>query len=128
MPDEPHSEQPPTWAVRMEAKIDVVLSQHEQRLEDHTRRLGEHQSTLREHDSRITANALTVAETRNVAEGVRSDLVSAKDGARRHIEGVKTDLQREIADARPKNVAQWAAVAVSVIAVVVAIVAVITGL
>ena len=50
--------------IRLEAKIDVVLGRHEARIEDLVRRQGETSSTLREYDSRITANALTIAETR----------------------------------------------------------------
>ena len=60
--------------VRLEAKIDVMLGRHEARIEDLTRRQGETTSTLREHDARITANALTIAETRSATANVQAEL------------------------------------------------------
>ena len=88
--------------IRLEAKIDVVLSRHEGKIDDLTRRQGETSSTLREHDSRITANALTIAETRALVAAAQSD-----------VHGVQTELQK-----RGSNVASWVAVGVAALAVV----------
>lgn len=88
--------------IRLEAKIDVVLSRHEGKIDDLTRRQGETSSTLREHDARITANALTIAETRSVAASLDRD-----------VKGLEADLSK-----KGMNFPAWAAVAVAALAVV----------
>lgn len=88
--------------IRLEAKIDVVLSRHEGKIDDLTRRQGETTSTLREHDARITANALTIAETRAQTANVASN-----------VKGIEADLQK-----RGLNFPAWAAVVVASLAVV----------
>ena len=89
--------------IRLEAKIDVVLSRHEGKIDELVRRQGETTSTLREHDGRITANALTVAETRTAVESVKTEVA-----------GLRTELQR-----RGSSVVSWTAVGVAALAVVI---------
>jgi hypothetical protein len=88
--------------IRLEAKIDVVLSQHEGKIDDLVRRQGETTSTLREHDGRITANALTIAETRIAASSAQ------------------TEVQTLRADVASKSgrVPTWVAVGVAAVAIV----------
>jgi hypothetical protein len=99
--------------IRLEAKIDVVLSQHEGKIDDLTRRQGETSSTLREHDSRITANALTIAETRAQAAAAVSD-----------VKILRNDVTRDVAEAKQavsdksKNIPTWVAVGVAALAIV----------
>lgn len=111
--------------IRLEAKIDVVLSQHEGRLDDLTRRQGETSSTLREHDSRITANALTIAETRGQAAAAQSDVKILRNDMTRDIAEIKQivndtsrALVQQITDSKPKNIPTWVAVGVAALAVV----------
>lgn len=101
--------------IRLEAKIDVVLGRHEAKIDDLTRRQGETSSTLREHDSRITANALTIAETR-----------SQTQQAQLSVQALRADVDRDVAEAKqavenskPKNVPVWIAVGVSALAIVI---------
>jgi len=74
MSSEPPPESWPITVARLEAKLDVAIAQHGAQLQDHERRLGEHRAALNDHDTRITANALTTAETRSQAATVASDL------------------------------------------------------
>jgi hypothetical protein len=100
--------------IRLEAKIDVVLSQHEGKIDDLVRRQGETSSTLREHDSRITANALTIAETRGQAAAAQSDVKILRNDVTRDV----AEAKQLVADSRPKNVPVWIAVGISALAVV----------
>lgn len=88
--------------IRLEAKIDVMLGRHEGKIDDLTRRQGETTSTLREHDARITANALTVAETRAQALGVQAD-----------VQGLQQEMSK-----RGNNNAAWVACGIAALAVV----------
>lgn len=83
--------------IRLEAKIDVVLSRHEGKLDDLQRRVGEHGETLREHDTRVTANALTTSETRTLITQVQAEITR-----------MQNDNRGKVA-----TYAAWAAVAVS---------------
>lgn len=89
--------------IRLEAKIDVILGRHEARIEEITRRQTEMLSTQREHDARITANALTVSETRTAAANAAADVNA---------------LKAEIAK-RGSNASSWVAVGVASLAVVI---------
>jgi hypothetical protein len=101
--------------IRLEAKIDVVLSQHEGKIDDLTRRQGETSSTLREHDTRITANALTIAETRAQAAAAQSD-----------VKILRNDVTRDVAEAKQlvsdksKNLPTWVSIGVAALAIVLA--------
>lgn len=88
--------------IRLEAKIDVVLSRHEGKIDDLTRRQGETTSTLREHDARITANALTIAETRAQSANIASD-----------VKGIEAGIAK-----RGMSIPSWAAVAVAALAII----------
>jgi hypothetical protein len=101
--------------IRLEAKIDVVLSQHEGKIDDLTRRQGETSSTLREHDSRITANALTIAETRSQSAQAQVDVQSLRNDVNRDV----AEAKQLVADSRPKNIPVWIAVGISALAVVI---------
>lgn len=100
--------------IRLEAKIDVVLSQHEGKIDDLTRRQGETSSTLREHDSRITANALTIAETRTLVGSTQADVQTLRHDVARDV----ADIKQLVVDSRPKNIPSWVAVGVAALAVV----------
>lgn len=100
--------------IRLEAKIDVVLSQHEGKIDDLMRRQGETTSTLREHDSRITANALTIAETRSQAGQAQLDVQALRKDVNRDV----AEAKQLVADSRPKNIPSWVAVGVAALAVV----------
>lgn len=100
--------------IRLEAKIDVVLSRHEGKIDDLTRRQGETSSTLRDHDSRITANALTTAETRSLVSSTQADLQTFRSDVDRKVDEIK----RLVVDSRPKNIPSWVAVGVAALAVV----------
>lgn len=100
--------------IRLEAKIDVVLSRHEGKIDDLTRRQGETSSTLREHDSRITANALTVAETRALVTSTQAEMATFRTEVARDV----TDIKQLVIDSRPKNIPSWVAVGVAALAVV----------
>jgi hypothetical protein len=111
--------------IRLEAKIDVVLSQHEGKIDDLTRRQGETSSTLREHDSRITANALTTAETRTQAASTQADVQTLRNDVARDVADIKkstsdqvADIKQVIVDSRPKNIPSWVAVGVALLAIV----------
>ena len=104
--------------IRLEAKIDVVLGRHEQRLDDLTRRQGETTSTLREHDSRITANALTTAETRSQVTSTAADVLSLRADARKSIDDVRRDFAADIESVKPKNIPSWVAVGIAAVAIV----------
>lgn len=88
--------------IRLEAKIDVVLGRHEGKIDDLLRRQGETGSTLREHDSRITANALTIAETRAQTASVAAS----------------QETLRSQFDKKSSSVVSWVAVGLSGLAVV----------
>lgn len=88
--------------IRLEAKIDVVLSRHEGKIDDLTRRQGEQSAVLRDHDSRITANALTTAETRAQVSALSADVKAVEQTAKD----------------RSNGLAGWAAVIVAIVAVV----------
>lgn len=103
-----------TSMIRLEAKIDVVLSQHEGKISDLTRRDGETRSTLREHDGRITANALTVAETRSLVTSTQSAVQTLRNDVTRDI----SDIKQLVADSRPKNIPAWVAVGLTALALV----------
>lgn len=100
--------------IRLEAKIDVVLSRHEGKIDDLTRRQGETSSTLREHDSRITANALTTAETRTLVTSTQADVQTLRSDVARDV----ADIKQLVVDSRPKNIPSWVAVGVAALAVV----------
>jgi hypothetical protein len=100
--------------IRLEAKIDVVLSQHEGKIDDLTRRQGETTSTLREHDSRITANALTIAETRAQSAAAISDVKILRNDVSRDV----AEAKQLVHDSKPKNIPTWVAVGVAALAVV----------
>lgn len=100
--------------IRLEAKIDVVLSQHEGKISDLTRRQGETTSTLREHDSRITANALTTAETRTLVTSTQADVQTLRNDTARDV----ADIKGLVTDSRPKNIPSWVAVGVAALAIV----------
>lgn len=101
--------------IRLEAKIDVILSQHEGKIDDLMRRQGETTSTLREHDSRITANALTTAETRSQAGQAQIDVKSLRVEVTRDV----AEAKQLVADSRPKNIPVWIAIGISALAVVI---------
>lgn len=112
--------------IRLEAKIDVVLSQHEGKIDDLTRRQGETSSTLREHDTRITANALTIAETRGQAAAAQADVKLLRNEVTRDVSEIKEavnkqigDVKQIITDSRPKNIPSWVAVGVAAMAIVI---------
>lgn len=100
--------------IRLEAKIDVVLSRHEGKIDDLTRRQGETSSTLREHDSRITANALTTAETRALISGTQAEVQTLRNDVARDV----ADIKQAVVDSRPKNIPSWVAVGVAALAIV----------
>jgi VIT1/CCC1 family predicted Fe2+/Mn2+ transporter len=100
--------------IRLEAKIDVVLGRHEAKIDDLVRRQGETSSTLREHDSRITANALTIAETRSQAGQAQLSVQSLRQDVDRDV----ADAKRMVEDAKPKNIPVWISIGVSSLAVV----------
>lgn len=100
--------------IRLEAKIDVVLSQHEGKIDDLQRRQGETSSTLREHDGRITANALTTAETRTQTAATQADVQTLRNDVARDV----ADIKQLVTDSRPKNIPSWVAVGVAALAVV----------
>lgn len=100
--------------IRLEAKIDVVLSRHEGKIDDLTRRQGETSSTLREHDSRLTANALTIAETRALVTASQTDVATLRTEVTRDV----TDIKQMVIDSRPKNIPSWVAVGVAALAIV----------
>jgi hypothetical protein len=100
--------------IRLEAKIDVVLSRHEGKIDDLTRRQGETSSTLREHDSRITANALTIAETRALVTSAQADMMTFRSDVARDV----ADIKQLVVDSRPKNIPSWVAVGVAALAIV----------
>lgn len=100
--------------IRLEAKIDVVLSRHEGKIDDLTRRQGETSSTLREHDSRITANALTIAETRALVTSTQADVQTLRNDVDRAV----AEIKQLVVDSRPKNIPSWVAVGVAALAVV----------
>lgn len=111
--------------IRLEAKIDVVLSQHEGKIDDLVRRQGETSSTLREHDSRITANALTIAETRSQAASAQSDVKLLRNDVARDVSEAKaladsavTKAMKLVEDSKPKNIPVWIAVGISALAVI----------
>lgn len=101
--------------IRLEAKIDVVLSQHEGKIDDLTRRQGETTSTLREHDSRITANALTIAETRSAASNAQLAVQSLRNDVTRDV----AEAKQLVVDSKPKNIPVWIAIGISALAVVI---------
>jgi hypothetical protein len=88
--------------IRLEAKIDVVLSRHEGKIDDLTRRQGEITGTLRDHDSRITANALTLAEFRAQHVGLAANLQAMSEAIAK----------------RGMSFPSWAAVAVAALAII----------
>ena len=100
--------------IRLEAKIDVVLGQHEVKLEELTRRQRETSEELREHDSRINGNALAIAETRAQAGSAQADVQALRTDVAKDI----ADVERRVNDAKPKNVATWAAVVVAGLTIV----------
>lgn len=100
--------------IRLEAKIDVVLSQHEGKIDELIRWRGETSSTLREHDGRITANALTTAETRTQSAGTQADVQTLRNDVARDI----ADVKQLVVDSRPKNIPSWVAVGVAALAIV----------
>jgi len=111
--------------IRLEAKIDVVLSQHEGKLEELNRWRGETASTLREHDSRITANALTIAETRSQSATAQSDVKLLRNDVARDVAEAKqradaalASAKELVADAKPKNVSTWVMVGIASLAIV----------
>lgn len=112
--------------IRLESKIDVVLTQHQARLDEIDRRQAEHQSQLREHSALINQNGLALVQHGQQLTGLATDLAAAKESARRYLGEFRTEVAQDIAEARPKNVAAWAGVVVSMIAVVVAIVTVVS--
>lgn len=101
--------------IRLEAKMDVVLGRHEGKIDDLTRRQGETTSTLREHDSRITANALTIAETRSQAAQAQVDVQSLRNDVNRDV----AEAKQLVADSKPKNIPVWIAIGISALAVVI---------
>ena len=46
----------PTWAIRLEAKVDVALAQHGARLDNHTADLADHETRIREVEQRKTVS------------------------------------------------------------------------
>jgi hypothetical protein len=46
----------PSWAIRLEAKVDVALAQHGARLDNHTADLADHEARLREVEQRKTVS------------------------------------------------------------------------
>lgn len=111
--------------IRLEAKIDVVLGRHEAKIDDLTRRQGETSSTLREHDSRITANALTIAETRSQSAQAQVDVQSLRNDVNRDVAEAKQLADRAVVaarelvnDSKPKNLPSWVMVAVAAAAIV----------
>lgn len=113
MPDEETTSIEKT-IIRLEAKVDVVLGRHEAKIDDLVRRQGETDSTLREHDTRITANALTIAETRAQATAVSADVQTLRTDITRDIAEVK-----QLVESNKPNIPAWAAVAVAALAVVI---------
>lgn len=112
--------------IRLEAKIDVILGRHEAKIDDLTRRQGETSSTLREFDSRITANALTIAETRSQAGQAQVDVASLRNDVNRDVaeakrlaDGAVTKAMRLVEESKPKNIPVWIAVGISALAVVI---------
>lgn len=103
-----------TSMIRLEAKIDVVLSQHDGKISDLTRRQGETDSTIREHDSRITANALTTTETRALVTATKADVQTLRADTARDI----TEIKTLVADQR-RGVPTWIGVGVAAIAIVI---------
>lgn len=69
------------YAARLEAKLDVALAQHGAQLQDHERRLGEMKQTQNEHEARITSNALTIVEVRQVALTAKNDVAALRSEA-----------------------------------------------
>ena len=100
--------------IRLEAKIDVVLGRHEAKIDDLTRRQGETSSTLREHDSRITANALTIAETRGAAANAQASVETLRNDVTRDV----SEAKQLVYDSKPKNIPSWVMVGVAVAALV----------
>lgn len=100
--------------LRLEAKIDVILSQHEGKIDDLQRRQGETSATLRDHDGRITANALTTAETRTQANNTQADVQTLRNDVARDV----SEIKQLVVDSRPKNIPSWVAVGVAALAVV----------
>ena len=100
--------------IRLEAKIDVVLGRHEAKIDDLTRRQGETSSTLREHDSRITANALTIAETRSAAANAQASVETLRNDVTRDV----AEAKQLVYDSKPKNIPSWVMVGVAIAALV----------
>lgn len=46
----------PAWAIRLEAKVDVALTQHAARLDTHAAEIADHEARLREVESRRTVS------------------------------------------------------------------------
>ena len=46
----------PVWAVRLEAKVDVILAQHEARIDNHAAELDDHERRIREVEQRKTVS------------------------------------------------------------------------
>lgn len=49
-------EDAPAWAIRLEAKVDIALAQHKQRLDDHAVDLGDHEGRLRALENKSTVS------------------------------------------------------------------------
>lgn len=88
--------------IRLEAKIDVVLGNHDNKIDGLTSQGAEHRAMLREHDARITANALTIAEARAAMLSNAGDI---------------KDLQSHISS-QGNNIPTWVAVGVATLAVI----------
>lgn len=100
--------------IRLEAKIDVVLGRHEAKIDDLVRRQGETSGTLREHDSRITANALTIAETRMAASAVSTDVQTLRNDVTRDV----AEAKQLVHDSKPKNISSWVMIGLAALAIV----------
>lgn len=74
----------PAWAIRMEAKIDVALTQHTARLDNHAADIADHEARIREQEARKTVSPwqlwAAVSSAVAVAGGVLT-LVRAIAGA-----------------------------------------------
>ena len=46
----------PVWAIRLEAKVDVALTQHAARIDGHASELADHETRLREVEQRKTVS------------------------------------------------------------------------
>lgn len=49
-------EDAPSWAVRLEAKVDIALAQHKQQLEDHAGDLNDHEDRIRKLEAKPTVS------------------------------------------------------------------------